>query len=166
MNDSPTVAALETSATETPVAPVPVPADAPVTGRQPGARTVAIRKLLEDTDGTATYSQAKQPLLDAGFDVDENTFNVTKSAWKRAKLKPVSAPVDASTEAAPAPRKRKVAEPVEKVKPELPEVSVADAFAYVQAQGGLEKAEADLRRRLALVKQFKTLLRQAQKLAS
>lgn len=132
-------------------------ATAPATqGRQPGARTVAIRQLLEASNGEATYAKVKEQLKAQGFEVDPNTFNVTKSTWKRAKLNGV----------APKPARKPRAEKGRKGKRPLPGVSLADAVAYVNQVGGLAKAEADVLRRVACVKAFKAFVRQAQRLAS
>jgi hypothetical protein len=130
-----------------------------------------IRAMLDDTDGEITFSTAIPILKQAGFDVDQNTFNVTKSAWKRAKHpEAVNHPsVKIEPKAAP---KVKVQKPV-KVKPvkvktkrELPEVTTAEAIAFVQNAGTVAKAEATVLRGLACLKAFKQLVKQTARLAA
>lgn len=179
MNETPTVAPMTTDSTVTPAqaplsdvpAPLTAPTDdtatvasdsTPVRGRVASPRTVAIRSMLEDTDGEITYSTALPLLQKLGFDVDQNTFNVTKSAWKRARRP--DAP-KANTAPKSKPKARKV-EKVEKAKRVLPDVSVGDAIAFVTEAGGLAKAEATVLRALACLKAFKSLVKQTAKLAA
>ena len=151
-------------------APAPVatqPVVEAVRGRVASPRTVFVRAMLEDTDGEITYSTALPILEAAGFTVDQNTFNVTKSAWKRAKRP--DAPKDNT-----APKTLKVHKPVKvikvkakgKLKRELPEVTTAEAIAFVQDAGGLAKAEANVLRGRAALKAFKQLVKQTSKLAA
>ena len=184
MNDTPTTAPIPTTdSTVTPTAPLTDVAVAPVAapttvadqaaptvrGRVASPRTVAIRQMLEDTDGEITFSVANPLLTKLGFTVDENTFNVTKSAWKRAKRpdapKANTAP-KTTRKATAKPRKvAKVVKPARKVR-ELPEVTIADAIAFVQTAGGVEKAQAGILRNIALLKAFKALVKQTSKLAA
>ena len=126
------------------------PATAP-RGRVASARTVAIRTMLE-SNPELTYSQALPTLQAQGHEVDQNTYNVIKCAWKRARR----------PDKAEKPRKERKARKVGN----LPEVTVEEAVAFVTQAGGLAKAETLVLRELALVRAFKRLLKQAQKLAA
>lgn len=152
-------------------APPPVAPEAPTQdetpsqrGRVASPRTVMIRAMLDDTDGGLTFSTALPILEKAGFTVDQNTFNVTKSAWKRAKhpdavrqIAPKAQPVKAKSK----PKVQKVKRAVE-----LPEVTVQEAMAFVQNAGGFAKAEASVLHGRACLKAFKALLAQTAKLAA
>lgn len=177
MDTTPTVAPMTTDPTatvaqaplDTTVAPVTAPVDPAsvadatptVRGRVASPRTVAIRSMLEDTDGEITYSTALPLLQKLGYDVDQNTFNVTKSAWKRARRP--DAP-----KAPTAPKTTRKTRKLEKVEAKrvLPEVTVADAISFVTEAGGLAKAEATVLRGLACLKAFKALVKQTAKLAA
>lgn len=152
-------------------APAPVapePQDEPATrGRVASPRTVLIRAMLDDTDGGLTFSTALPLIEKAGYTVDQNTFNVTKSAWKRAKHPDTVRQI--APKAAPKPvKKAKVKVQVQKVKRvvELPEVTVQEAFAFVQNAGGLAKAEATVLHGRACLKAFKALVAETAKLAA
>lgn len=159
---TPDQAPLTDAPTPVATAPVATPAADAVRGRVASPRTVLIRQMLEDSNGEITFSVALPELQKAGFDVDHNTFNVTKSAWKRAKHLPLANTAPKATRKANKPVKpaRKV------VNVELPEVTVADAIAFVTEQGGLAKAEANVLRGRACLKAFKLLVKQTSKLAA
>lgn len=151
-----------------PEAPAPVTQDdeAPSQrGRVASPRTVMIRAMLDDTDGGLTFSTALPLLQKAGFDVNENTFNVTKSAWKKAKRPDTMRQITPKVEAKPV-KKAKPKVKVQKGKVELPEVTVQEAFAFVQNAGGLAKAEASVLHSRACLKAFKALVAQTAKLAA
>lgn len=149
MNDS--IPVTDTVPQTAPIVDVPA-APAP-RGRAASPRTVAIRQLLDASNGEATYAQVKEQLKAQGFEVNSNTFNVTKSAYKRNKNP--DAPKTPRT-----PKTRKSA------KRQLPEVTIAEAITYVTEAGGVAKAQANLLRGLACLKAFQKLVKQTSKLAA
>lgn len=128
-------------------------------GRVASPRTVAIRSMLDETNGEVTFSVAGPLLQKLGHEVDQNTFNVTKSAWKKARQGETNTPKVRKV------RKAKVAKAKAK-KVNLPEVTIAEAIAFVTEAGGFAKAEADVLRRRAMLKAFKQLVKQTSKLAA
>ena len=182
MNDTPTTAPIQTTDTPVtvtaPLADVPAPvantavadqAEPRGRGRVASPRTVAIRTLLDDSNGEITFSVAEPLLQKMGFETDENSFNVTKSAWKRAKRPDT---VRVRTAKPRAERKvnrkanRKVAKAAGRPKRELPAVTDTEALAFVSEAGGLAKAQANILREIALLKAFKALVKQTSKLAA
>ena len=148
---------------ETPVVPTvaqpPVVVEVEVNhtrGRQASPRTIAIRAML-DMNPDLTFKDAESPLLALGYDVDSNTFNVTKSQWKKAQEDGTAKPTVATT---PTVANKPV------VVVQKPEINVMEAMRFVEGAGGVAKAEALIEHQKELVKAFKQFVKTANKLAA
>lgn len=115
--------------------------------RQASPLTLAVRKLLDQSKGKITASEALPKLVELGFKETElnlHAINQIKANWKARK--DGSKPAPSAAKSTKKAGKSKVA------------VTQDEALAFIREHGGLKSAKAFVQRQIALVREAESAL--------
>jgi len=137
-------------------------------GRVASPKTVAIRRLLEETKGKITFKDAQPILVKEGFKLDgkheASSFGVTKNHWKVSKGMKINHRSKTSDKPNPKPKKRSSSRTAS-ARTQGASVTLDVALQYVRTHGGLKKVEQEINRLEQMVSAIRSLEKQLNEVA-
>jgi len=134
-------------------------------GRAASEKTLAIRRLLDETKGKITFKDAVPVLVKEGFTLkgkhEASSFGVVKNHWKQANGMEIKHRAKSNSK----PKaKRQVSNRVVSTTRKST-VTLDSAMEYVRTHGGLKKVEQEIARLEQMVSAIKGLKKQLQEVA-
>lgn len=131
-------------------------------GRVASPKTVAIRRLLEETKGKITFKDAVPVLTKEGFSFDgkheASSFGVVKNHWKESKGMKINRRSKKTN-------KRSSSRTVSAPSTQGSTVTLDVALEYVKTHGGLKKVEQEINRLEQMVSAIRNLEKQLHEVA-
>ena len=133
-------------------------------GRVASPKTVAIRRLLEETKGEITFKDAVPVLTKEGFSFDgkheASSFGVVKNHWKESKGMKINRRSKKINKTTKTSSSRTVSARTQEVA-----VTLDVALEYVKTHGGLKKVEQEINRLEQMVSAIRSLEKQLHEVA-